>query len=114
MLPPDPGRSDSWFCQRRSWHREKWIDVEWEKEVEGDFPVELRVEVANQRGVLATVAATIADEGANIENVGIEERDGTYSTMTFTITVRDRKHLAEIMRRIRANKQVLRIFRIKG
>ena len=93
---------------------EKWIDVEWEKEVEGDFPVELRVEVANQRGVLATVAATIADEGANIENVGIEERDGTYSTMTFTITVRDRKHLAEIMRRIRANKQVLRIFRIKG
>ena len=93
---------------------EKWIDVEWEKEIEGEFPVELRVEVANQRGVLATVAATIADEGANIENVGIEDRDGTYSTMTFTVTVRDRKHLAEIIRRIRANKQVLRILRIKG
>lgn len=93
---------------------EKWVDVEWEREVEGEFPVDLRVEVANQRGVLATVAATIADMEANIENVGIEERDGTYSTMTFTLLVRDRGHLANIMRRIRANKLVVRITRVKG
>lgn len=93
---------------------EKWIDVQWEEEVQGDFQVEMRVEVANQRGVLATVAATIADEGANIENVGIEERDGTYSTMTFLIGVHDRTHVASIMRRIRANKLVLRIQRVRG
>ncbi|MGD8514939.1 MAG: bifunctional GTP diphosphokinase/guanosine-3',5'-bis pyrophosphate 3'-pyrophosphohydrolase [Granulosicoccaceae bacterium] len=91
---------------------EKWIDVKWEEETKGDFPVDLRVHVSNQRGVLATVAAAIADMGANIENVGIEERDGKYSTMTFTLDVRDRKHLAEIMRRIRALDQVIRINRV--
>ncbi|MGD8999787.1 MAG: ACT domain-containing protein, partial [Granulosicoccaceae bacterium] len=91
---------------------EKWIDVKWEEETTGDFPVDLRVHVSNQRGVLATVAATIADMGANIENVGIEERDGKYSTMTFTVDVRDRKHLADILRRIRGLEQVIRINRV--
>ncbi|MAT65895.1 MAG: bifunctional GTP diphosphokinase/guanosine-3',5'-bis(diphosphate) 3'-diphosphatase [Gammaproteobacteria bacterium] len=93
---------------------EKWIDVEWEPDVEGEFPAELRIEVANQRGVLATVAAVIADMGSNIENVGIEERDGMNTTMVFTITVRNRRHLAGVMRRIRSIKQVLRLSRGRG
>ncbi|HSH28881.1 MAG TPA: bifunctional GTP diphosphokinase/guanosine-3',5'-bis pyrophosphate 3'-pyrophosphohydrolase [Thiohalobacter sp.] len=93
---------------------EKWIDVEWEPDVEGEFPAELRIEVANQRGVLATVAAVIADMGSNIENVGIEERDGMNTTMVFTITVRNRRHLAGVMRRIRNIKLVLRLSRGRG
>lgn len=91
---------------------EKWIDVKWEDNTVGEFPVDLRVHVSNQRGVLATVAAAMADMGANIENVGIEERDGKYSTMSFTIDVRGRKHLAEVMRRIRGVDQVIRIARV--
>ncbi|MFP5506857.1 MAG: bifunctional GTP diphosphokinase/guanosine-3',5'-bis pyrophosphate 3'-pyrophosphohydrolase [Gammaproteobacteria bacterium] len=93
---------------------EKWVDVEWEREVKGEFTAELRVEVANQRGVLATVAAAIADMGSNIENVGIEERDGLNTSMAFTITVRDRQHLARVMRRIRHIPLVLRISRAKS
>ena len=93
---------------------EKWIDVQWEPDIEGEFPAELRLEVANQRGVLATVAAVIADMGSNIENVGIEERDGMNTSMVFTITVRNRKHLAEVMRRIRQIKLVLRLSRGRG
>lgn len=93
---------------------EKWVDVEWERDVSGEFSVELRVDVANQRGVLATVAAAIADMGSNIENVGIEERDGLNSTLAFTVTVHDRLHLARVMRRIRHIPLVLRISRTKS
>ena len=92
---------------------EKWIDVEWASTTEGDFSVEVRVDVINQRGVLATVAAVISDSDANIEYVNLDERDGANSTLHFTVAVKDRVHLARIMRRIRAIPQVLRIARTK-
>ena len=90
---------------------DKWIDVQWAEGIEGDFSVELRVDVANQRGVLATVAAAISELDANIENVDMEERDGRHSALLFTITVHDRRHLATIMRRIRRIENVVRIVR---
>ncbi|MFA7096872.1 MAG: bifunctional GTP diphosphokinase/guanosine-3',5'-bis pyrophosphate 3'-pyrophosphohydrolase [Gammaproteobacteria bacterium] len=93
---------------------EKWLDVEWEEEPQGEFPVEIRVDVENQRGVLATVAANIAEMGSNIENVGLEERAGMTTTLTFVLTVRNRQHLAKIMRRIRALPLVVRITRTSG
>jgi RelA/SpoT family (p)ppGpp synthetase len=80
---------------------DKWVDVEWEPSVEGDFPVEIRVDTANQKGVLATVAAAIADTGANIENVSMENSEGANATLNFVIGVTDRAHLAHIIRRIR-------------
>jgi len=91
---------------------EKWIDVEWEDNVTGDFAVELRAIVINQRGVLATVAAAISDMDANIENVEMSERDGQQSSLTLTITVKDRKHLARIIRHLRNVKMVMRVYRI--
>ena len=90
---------------------EKWIDVEWEENVEGDFPVELRLLVQNQRGVLATIAAAIAAMESNIENVNIEERDGLHSSLRFTVSVRNRKHLARIIRHLRHLDKVQRIHR---
>jgi len=90
---------------------EKWIDVQWEEGVEGEFPVELRIEVNNQRGVLATVAATVADMQANIDNITLDERDGLHTTLNLTVAVTGRTHLARIMRRIRTIEQVLRIIR---
>ena len=93
---------------------EKWIDVQWEVEVKGEFPVEIRVDVANQRGALATVAAAIAELDANIDNVSMDERDGKYSTIRFLIEVQNRQHLARIMRRVRAIDLVARINRVKS
>ncbi|HKK06906.1 MAG TPA: bifunctional GTP diphosphokinase/guanosine-3',5'-bis pyrophosphate 3'-pyrophosphohydrolase [Gammaproteobacteria bacterium] len=93
---------------------EKWIDVQWESQMEGEFPVEVRMVVVNQRGVLATVAAAIAEMDANIENVTMEERDGMYTTLTFTVTVHNRQHLARIMRHLRSLEMVVRINRTKG
>ncbi|MEK7206501.1 MAG: ACT domain-containing protein, partial [Pseudomonadota bacterium] len=95
-------------------HPEQWIDVQWEKETKGVFPVSLRVEARNQRGVLASVAAVISEEEANIDTVNSDDRDGQYTAMNFTIEVRDRVHLAQILRRIRSLESVVRINRKKG
>ncbi len=101
-------------CNNLSEHRnqaDKWLDVQWDEQVAGESNVEIRVVVANQRGVLATVAASIAETGSNIDNVDIVERDGMTSALIFTIAVRDRHHLARTLRRIRSIPSVLRIHR---
>ncbi len=95
-------------------HPEQWIDVQWERDVNNVFPVNIRVEVKNQRGVLAAIAAAIAEQEANIDTVSFDDRDGQYTTMDFTLEVRGRGHLAQIMRRIRALESVVRINRKKG
>jgi (p)ppGpp synthase/HD superfamily hydrolase len=92
---------------------EKWIDVQWAPDAKGVFPVDIRVEVINKRGVLATIAAVIADMEGNIDAVDIAERDGKYSTISFTIEVQNRIHLANIMRRLRKMEVVARINRGK-
>jgi len=92
--------------------RDKWLDVEWASEASGDFSTEIRVEVGNRRGALATVASAIAEMGSNIENVQSREKDGTNSTLDFLLMVHSRRHLAQIMRRVRAISLVMRIHRV--
>lgn len=94
-------------------HPDKWIEVQWETQIDRDFTTEVRVEVVNQRGVLATVAATISEMGSNIEQVNVQERDGSTSVMNLLFSVQDRKHLANIMRYIRKMPEVLRISRTR-
>jgi (p)ppGpp synthetase, RelA/SpoT family len=91
---------------------ESWVDVRWEDQIEREFLAEIRVDVANQRGALATVAASIADLGSNIENVKIEEREGRTSMLIFSLSVRDRRHLARIMQRLRNMPIVSRVARM--
>jgi GTP pyrophosphokinase len=86
-------------------------EVQWSEHVEGEFQAAIRVEVENQRGALAQMATTIADMAANIESVSQSEKDGLISTTTFVITVRDRIHLARIMKKLRALPVVNRIYR---
>jgi RelA/SpoT family (p)ppGpp synthetase len=93
---------------------EKWIDVEWQSDIKGEFSAEIRVDVSNQKGVLATIAKEISETGSNIENVSIEERDGLDTSMNFTVAVHDRGHLARVMRCIRKLPSVMRISRSKS
>lgn len=92
---------------------ERWTEVEWADEVRAEFPVEVRVDVENRRGVLATVAAAISDTDTNIDNVSVDDRDGVICSILFTLEVRNRHQLARIMRRIRTLDMVLRIVRSK-
>ena len=92
---------------------DNWLDVAWGKGITRQFEVSIKILVANQRGVLARVAAAIADAGSNIDNV-VMDGEGAYTTMTFMLEVRDRYHLAQVMRGLRRIPEVARISRMKG
>ena len=93
-------------------HKDQWLDLEWSSDPSGDFVTEIRVDVGNQRGVLASLAAAIAEQGSNIENIQSRERDGHNTSLDFLVTVRDRPHLARLMRRLRQVPRVMRIQRL--
>lgn len=80
---------------------ERLIQMSWDRQVQGDFKVALKVVVDNKPGVLATVAAAIADRDSNIDSVEYQERDLSTSAMLFIIEVKNRKHLADVVRRVR-------------
>ena len=90
---------------------EKWIEVEWEPHASADFSAELRLDVANRRGVLATIAAAISAADANIETINTSERDGSATTVHLLLDVRDRAHLARVMRQLRTLPEVLKLAR---
>jgi GTP diphosphokinase / guanosine-3',5'-bis(diphosphate) 3'-diphosphatase len=94
---------------------DKWLDVEWDSDRKKLFKVNVRLVVANERGMLAKLAAGISDVGANIDNVSVEEPDGSqYANVNFMVQVRDRMHLADLMRNLRKIPEVQRINRVKG
>jgi RelA/SpoT family (p)ppGpp synthetase len=92
-------------------HPEKWLAVVWAEGTKRLFSSEICVEVANRMGVLAAVAAAIAGTETNIEHVELEERDAQTSALVFEVNVRDRKHLANLLRVIRRMPDVLKISR---
>jgi (p)ppGpp synthase/HD superfamily hydrolase len=91
-----------------------WLDVEWSSDIAGDFPVEIRIEILNQRGSLATIASTISELNSNIENVTVVDQDDRICVDLITLTVKDRVHLAKIMRRLKELSIVLKITRVKA
>ena len=104
-------------CRNSSVVRKKqtnWLDVEWSSDIAGDFPVEIRIEILNQRGSLATIASTISELNSNIENVTVVDQDDRISVDLITLTVKDRVHLAKIMRRLKELSIVLKITRVKA
>jgi guanosine-3',5'-bis(diphosphate) 3'-pyrophosphohydrolase len=80
---------------------ERCVAIEWDRDVQGDYRAELRIEVINRPGVLATVAAAIAAADSNIDNVEYVERDAAAATLLFAMEVKNRKHLADVIRRVR-------------
>ncbi|GMW06202.1 MAG: bifunctional (p)ppGpp synthetase/guanosine-3',5'-bis(diphosphate) 3'-pyrophosphohydrolase [Gammaproteobacteria bacterium] len=89
----------------------KWIPVNWEPGIERDFSVEIRIDVQNKPGVLADVAARIGDAGSNIEQVSVDERMEETAALIFSILVRDRKHLAQVIKSIRPMPMVKKVTR---
>jgi len=91
---------------------ERWVPIGWDRNVSGDYGAVLQVEVENKPGVLAQVAAAMAEAEANIDNVEYAERDLRSAVIRFSIDVRDRKHLADVIRRVRRLQVVIGVQRI--
>ena len=88
---------------------DKLFALEWSEEIDEDFPVALRLEVESRRGLVAELAGLVTDADANIERIGIEERDARLATVNLTLSVRSRVHLARIIKRLRNLSHVGRI-----
>jgi guanosine-3',5'-bis(diphosphate) 3'-pyrophosphohydrolase len=94
--------------------RENISDVNWSAKVEGEFLTELRVEVESERGIIASLATRIADTRTSIEGIQVKERDAQHSVITLIIAVRNRVHLADVMRRVRTMRSVTKVARAKN
>ncbi|MDM1696728.1 bifunctional GTP diphosphokinase/guanosine-3',5'-bis pyrophosphate 3'-pyrophosphohydrolase [Thiopseudomonas alkaliphila] len=92
---------------------EKCIPLTWAKDIEGEFNVELRIELAHQRGLIALLAGSISEADANIEKISVDERDGRMSVVQLGVSVRDRVHLAQVIRKLRTLNGVSRITRAR-
>jgi len=100
-------------ARQRAKDAERWIDVDWAEDISGQFRTDIEVQVRNDRGVLGKVAAEIAASEANIVHLAMdEEATESASSMRFILQVRDRVHLAQVMRNLRRLTEVSRITRI--
>ena len=93
---------------------EKCMPLVWSSVVEGEFAVELKVEVTPERGFIAALAARMTEEDATIEHISVDEKDALTSIVDVVLTVKDRIHLADIMRRARSLKPVRKVYRVKN
>ena len=93
---------------------ERWMQVEWAEELARPFETAIMVLVRNGKGVLAQVAAAIANAEADITHLDMgEERASDSAELKLLISVRDRLHLAEVLRTLRRSSAVLRVWRVK-
>jgi RelA/SpoT family (p)ppGpp synthetase len=90
---------------------EKWIPVAWQPATDRLFHVEIRVDVNNKMGVLASVASAIAGTQTNIDRVAVVERDSDTSTLIFELMVQDRRQLARVIRAVRSMPEALKVAR---
>ena len=93
---------------------EEVMDVRWDTEVDQEFSVELKVELEHERGIIAVLASTITNTDANIERINLIEKDAKLGTVNIVLTVRDRIHLAHVIKRIRLIKGINKILRTKN
>ena len=94
---------------------DKWVDVEWEPNPNTFFNVSLNILVINERGILAKVTSVIAESEANIDNISVDEGDGSsFANLRFIVQVRNRLHLADLIRNLRKVSKINRINRVKS
>jgi guanosine-3',5'-bis(diphosphate) 3'-pyrophosphohydrolase len=93
-------------------HPDRCVDVIWAPITRGMFPVSVRIVTRNTPGVLTNVSTSIGEAGSNIETVAQPEANPETATLLFNVSVKDRDHMARVMRRLRRNSNVLRVQRV--
>jgi len=95
--------------------RERFLEVEWADEPVRAFETTLVVSLHNGKGVLARVASAMAATEADITHVDMGDEPAQNATdIRFTVAVRDRQHLAAVLRRLKRTPSVLKAQRAKS
>jgi len=90
------------------------MSVRWDPNVDQDFSVELRVELEHEKGIVAVLASTITTADANVERINMIEKDARLGIVNIVLSVRDRVHLAGVIRRLRTIKGINKIIRTRS
>ena len=77
------------------------IPARWTTTTSGEFLTTLRINVQRRNGVVAEIAAEVTAVDAGVDAITIEERNAEASTLVIGVTVKNRSHLARLMRRLR-------------
>ena len=93
---------------------ERLVALRWDDQVEGEYAVELRIEVENRRGMIAVIATRINSMGVNIEKISTEDKDSQFTFVDLEMLVHNRVHLANIMKRLRTINSVRKVVRVKN
>ena len=93
---------------------ERLVALRWDDQIEGEYAVELRIEVENRRGMIAVLATRINAMGVNIEKISTEDKDYQFTFVDLEMLVENRIHLARIMKRLRSTTSVRKVVRIKN
>lgn len=93
-------------------HPERMMHLRWDEEAEGLYPVGLRLESENRRGIIAVVATRLNAVGMNIDRISTTDKDAQYTYVDIELQVSSRVHLARIVRRLRTVEGIRRVIRI--
>jgi guanosine-3',5'-bis(diphosphate) 3'-pyrophosphohydrolase len=93
---------------------ERLVALRWDDVVEGEYSVELRIEVENRRGMIAVIATRINSMDVNIEKISTDDKDYQFTYVHLEILVANRVHLARIMKRLRTINYVRKVTRVKN
>ena len=89
-----------------------YMSVDWEKsDTQIEFVTELRIEMINQQGTLPHLMSTISSMDSNIQSIWTEEQEGRLYQIIVLLTVKDIKHLANIIRKIKQMPELIHIER---
>src|SRR5664280_699760 len=93
---------------------ERWMGVEWAEQPTRAFETAISLLVKNGKGVLAQVASAVSHAEADITHIDMGNEPAAETTeLTLLLSVRDRLHLAEVMRTLKRSPAVLRVARVK-
>ncbi len=91
---------------------DRFLPLHWGEKIDGTFSAGLRIELENRRGMIAVIANRINRMDVNIEKISSEDKDYLFSLVDLEMSVKDRVHLAAIMKTIRTVKEVRKVSRL--
>jgi guanosine-3',5'-bis(diphosphate) 3'-pyrophosphohydrolase len=93
---------------------ERWMRVDWAEQPTRAFETAVSLLVTNGKGVLAQVASAVSHAEADITHIDMGNEPAAETTeLKLLLSVRDRLHLAEVMRTLKRSPAVLRVARVK-
>lgn len=97
----------------RNWDKDaaKYFKVKWDESVEREYVSTIKIELINHQGALAKVTHLISQVNSNVEHLFTEEKESNLYVITADVTVKDRIHLAQLIKKLRTMPDVQRISR---